>query len=324
MEKIQIQEAEKQLKRALLMMKYDTSKTLTENEEKILSEQTFTSVAKDTLKGAAAGAPFFLPYGAMVGAIIGFTSSFFGNPRSDTAKKLFDGCKSDKSTPTLDNATLRQIADDLNDAIEGLGTNEDKIKSSFSAIPTIPDLCGVIKQYQFHGDLWKDLMGDLENQGEWKDYVMAPLRPALDKSNEIKIEDNKCKEGEFYNDKTKKCEPVTKTSDPNKKTSTGTSKYKMCSAPPFNLYCKNDEYIKKVQGCLGIKDDGYLGPLTQQALKNVGVGLPLTQDGIDKVCSQSNTTQTKTQKNPYAGWEPNEPESGDTTGNKQDDDKAEG
>ena len=285
MEKKLIQESEEQLKRVLLMMKYDSSKTLTENEETIkldMEEQTLASVTKDTLKGAAVGA-IAGPKGMVVGAIVGLVSSFFGNPRSDTAKKLFEGCKTDKSTPTLDTATLRQIADNLNSAIEGFGTNEEKIKESFSTIPTIPDLCGVIKQYEFHGDLWKDLMGDLENQGEWKDYVMAPLRPALSKSEEIKIEDNKCKPGEVYNDKTKKCEP-------SKKTSTGTSKYKMCSAPPFNLYCKNDDLIKKVQGCLGIKADGYLGTLTQQALKNVGVQLPLTQDGINKVCKSSEPT----------------------------------
>lgn len=298
MEKKLIQEAEEQLKRALLMMKYDSSKTLTENEETIkldMEEQTLASVTKDTLKGAAigavAGAGLVSIPGAIVGGVIGLVSSFFGNPRSDTAKKLFEGCKTDKSTPTLDTATLRQIADDLNSAIEGFGTNEEKIKESFSAIPTIPDLCGVIKQYEFHGDLWKDLMGDLENQGEWKDYVMAPLRPALSKSEEIKTEDNKCKPGEVYNDKTKKCEP-------SKKTSTGTSKYKMCSAPPFNLYCKNDDLIKKAQGCLGIKADGYLGTLTQQALSNVGVQLPLTQDGINKVCAQQTNSSTPEQPEP--------------------------
>lgn len=76
----------------------------------------------------------------------------------------------------------------------------------------------------------------------------------------------------------------------------GTSQYTYCQTPPFNLYCKN-ELIKKAQGCLGIKADGALGPLTQQALGNVGIQLPLTQDGIDKVCKspQSNTTTTTTQ-----------------------------
>lgn len=291
MEKKIIQEAEEQLKRALLMMKYDTSKTLSENKEQI-QEQTFTSVVKDTAKGAVAGIYPFGPNGMIIGATVGLVSSFFGNPRSDTAKKLFDGCKTDKSTPTLDSATLRQIADDLNDAIEGLGTDEDKIKSSFSAIPTIPDLCGVVKQYEFHGDLWKDLMGDLENQGEWKDYVMAPLRPAMDKSNEIQNKQQDCKEGEVYNEKTQNCESA-------KKTGSGSSQYKLCSNPPFALYCKN-ESIKKVQNCLGVKADGFLGPMTQTALKNVGVQLPLDQTGIDKACksSQSVTPTPSVQPTP--------------------------
>ena len=161
-------------------------------------------------------------------------------------------------------------------------------------------------------------MGDLENQGEWKDYVLAPLRPAMDKSNEIQNKQRDCKEGEVYNEKTQKCESA-------KKTGSGSSQYTFCPKPPFELYCKN-ESIKKVQNCLGVKADGYLGPITQTALKNVEVQLPLDQTGIDKACksSQSGTQQT-TANNPYSNWTSEEPEVGESPStNKPENDNTEG
>lgn len=104
------------------------------------------------------------------------------------------------------------------------------------------------------------------------------------------------------------------------------SQFKLCSNLPFALYCKNDTYIKPVQRCLGIKDDGYLGPMTQTALKNVGVELPLDQTGIAKACksSQSGTQQT-TADNPYSNWTSEEPEVGESPStNKPENDNTEG
>lgn len=90
----------------------------------------------------------------------------------------------------------------------------------------------------------------------------------------------------------------TKIEDTDEPVDNGSSQYKLCSNPPFDLYCKND-LIKKVQGCLGVKADGYLGPITQTALKNVGVELPLNQAGIDKACKSSQSvTPTPEQPTP--------------------------
>lgn len=63
------------------------------------------------------------------------------------------------------------------------------------------------------------------------------------------------------------------------------SKYVQCSETlPIKMFCKNST-ITRVQGCLGIKQDGAFGPLTSQALVAKGAdGSLITQASIDKVC----------------------------------------
>lgn len=60
------------------------------------------------------------------------------------------------------------------------------------------------------------------------------------------------------------------------------SKYKVCTKFPYELYCKSED-IRKVQQCLGTKDDSYLGPKTENALKANGYSLPLTKEMYDKI-----------------------------------------
>jgi hypothetical protein len=65
----------------------------------------------------------------------------------------------------------------------------------------------------------------------------------------------------------------------------GGGQYKQCPETlPIAMYCKNST-VSRVQGCLGIKQDGAFGPLTSQGLVAKGIdGQSITQATIDKVC----------------------------------------
>jgi hypothetical protein len=66
------------------------------------------------------------------------------------------------------------------------------------------------------------------------------------------------------------------------------SRYKQCSENlPISMYCKNST-IARVQGCLGINQDGAFGPKTSAALVAKGAdGSSITQATISKVCGGS-------------------------------------
>jgi len=194
MKKVNLQEGNEALKRALLLMNYDLEKTLSENKEvvKPLEEQSWSQITKGAATGAATGAAVgatalgagAIP-GAIIGGLVGAVSAAIGNPKMDQVKKLFQACKTEKTKPTLSTDQLDTISDTLNNAIEGLGTDEDAIADALRQIPTIPDLCALIKAYEYHGDLFSDLDGDLDSDYEWKQYVVIPLRNAIRKSQEI-------------------------------------------------------------------------------------------------------------------------------------------
>jgi len=91
----------------------------------------------------------------------------------------------------------------------------------------------------------------------------------------------------------------------------GTSRYKVCNNFPYELYCKS-EVIRKVQQCLGTKDDSLLGPATENALKANDYSLPLTKEMYDKIvekCTGGQQTQVTT--NPLDGEQSLETETGE-------------
>jgi len=65
----------------------------------------------------------------------------------------------------------------------------------------------------------------------------------------------------------------------------GGSRYKQCAETfPIAMYCKNST-IARVQGCIGVTQDGAFGPKTSSALVAKGVdGSSITQASVDKVC----------------------------------------
>jgi hypothetical protein len=84
----------------------------------------------------------------------------------------------------MSRATLNGIADGINAAVNGMGTDEDAIKSNLQKITTIPDLCAMSNTYKTrHGEsLFAAIDGDIDSEGEWKKYVFLPLLDAYQNS----------------------------------------------------------------------------------------------------------------------------------------------
>jgi hypothetical protein len=92
---------------------------------------------------------------------------------------------------------------------------------------------------------------------------------------DLKASTQKCTPPLVFNPTNGKCEMA-------KKGGNGTSKYIVCNDFPYKLNCKS-EVIRKVQQCLGTKDDSLLGTATENALKANGYSLPLTKEMYDKI-----------------------------------------
>jgi hypothetical protein len=159
----------------------------------VISEQDWGYVAGSAAAGAVAGAAF-MGIGAVPGAIIGGATALIGgllqsSSSSDGAKKILQACRNKQTVGPASQSRqqLNAIADGLNAAIEGTGTDEDAIKANLQKITTIPDLCAMSNIYQTrHGEsLWDALDGDIDEQSEWKTYVYLPLLDAYENSVEL-------------------------------------------------------------------------------------------------------------------------------------------
>lgn len=62
------------------------------------------------------------------------------------------------------------------------------------------------------------------------------------------------------------------------------SKYHDCPTGPYTQGCKS-EVIRKVQGCIGVKDDSLFGPKTQEALVSKGFKNGFTDADVTKLCT---------------------------------------
>jgi uncharacterized membrane protein YhiD involved in acid resistance len=350
-----IQEAEEQLKRVLLMMKYDSSKTLSENKEQILEDDYGTAAAVGVGGGAALGAGAValgsqsVPVAVAVGSTFGPTAAAIGSTlgiglaggaavlggavglavlplaywiiRKDTGsansvKELLQMCSTNPNIKKLErklsDTQIRDLSDKINDAINystggfiPAGTDEESLYSAFNSVSegTAADICALNDKYKTsYGDLYEDLDSDIDSPDEWK-KIYRPLRNCVEDSLLKVKEENKCPEGQIINPKTNKCEPL-------KKGGNGTSKYKVCNNFPYGLYCKS-EVIRKVQQCLGTKDDSLLGPATENALKANGYSLPLTKEMYDKIVATCGGGGTQSPKPSQPELEQPTPEDGE-------------
>ena len=294
------------LERIKLMMKYDMSKTLNENKE-VISEQYTAPAVAAAATGAAIGggtmaatAASTFGYSVIVpvmsalgvgataaGAIVGGAAALAVLPlvywlvTKDTGankvKKMFEMCSSEgakiaKLPRKMDDATFRDMSDNIDDAINDTtfgikgGTDEEKLFAQFQRLQdgTASDFCAFVKYYNSHsdsGDLFDDLDSDIDAEDEWK-QIYRPIRNCVEDSLlTIKEEDPKVTGG------------------------TKTKKYKVCSGT-YTQGCYS-EVIKKVQGCLGgLVADGKFGPKTNEKLKEAGFSSGFSDNDVDKICNK--------------------------------------
>lgn len=309
------------LERVKLMMKYDMSKTLNENKE-IIKEQYVapTVVAGATGAGLGAGAvaaststagasvivPVMSALGVgatAAGAIVGGAAAIAVLPlvywliTKDTGankvKKMFEMCSSDASkiaklTRKMQDAELRSISDDIEDAIindsfgfQG-GTDEEKLFGAFKKLEsgTASDFCALVSLYNKNsdsGDLFDDLDSDIDAESEWK-QIYRPIRNCVEDSL-LTIKDEAPKDNTKTGGGTGG--GAGKTGGTNWKTD--------CTI--YSMGCKSD-VIAKVQGCLGgLVIDGKYGKKTDAKLKEIGYNSFKDED-VDKICNKQTVEPT--------------------------------
>jgi hypothetical protein len=173
---------------------YLSEQSLSDQE---LDETDWGSIATGAQVGAAAGAVAGVGFGvvgaipgALIGGAIGMATAIFngGTYSYEGVTRILQVCKSkEMGKPLMSRQELSSIADGVNTAIDGMGTDEDAIKSNLSKIKSIPDLCGLVTIYQTrHGEsLFEALDDDIDSESEWKNNVYLPLLDAYENSKEL-------------------------------------------------------------------------------------------------------------------------------------------
>jgi hypothetical protein len=331
MEKKLIHEAEEQLKRTLLMMKYDTSKTLNENKEVI------NEIAPIAIPAFTIAVPWLWAAGTATVAGIGtWIYNVQGGGDSFTkTKTFFEGCNTHFKNlkPTIDESKHRDAASQIYNAIKGMGTNEDAIREALMSMPTVADLCQMYKFYQqTYGDLYDDLDSDIDGEDftqyvwsamagqiadaqenlkeeqnkvedPWKNYPCVPTHPGVEKKVSNGATVYEINGVTYFGNGRKKSNGKMSSytcSDP--PFNTTQQSYTYCKGPEFNLYCKNEK-IKQLQACLGMDlkyQTGNFGPITSRNLTNIGYkDNKITSDQIDRICKRTNNTSTITPATQY-------------------------
>jgi hypothetical protein len=209
---------------------------------------------------ALAAAPWLIGGAAAAGLLYWMYDSINnGMPTAAKVKAFLDACSSkDKNLKQIkSDSEIVSAAEKINASIEGLGTDEDAIKSAISSMGNVADLCALKEKYDArYGSLYEDLDGDIDGT-DWKTYVWAPMQTIIEKS-------------------AKQIEPIVDEckTNPNKPGCKGGggggggTKYKSCSGT-YTINCKADA-ISTVQACIGLNPDGKFGPKTAAKLKELG------------------------------------------------------
>lgn len=325
---------EEELKRALLMMKYDSRKTLSEN----IDEQLGTAAAVGAGTGAAIGA-------ASTGAVGGYTAlgstafavgSALGvgaaasmaivgglaglalvplaywlitkDRGAERIKNIFQMCNTEgakiaKLERKIDDKTIRSLSDQIYDATEGLGTNEESLFGAFESLRsgTAADACALVNRFnREHGDLFEWLDDDIDASSEW-DRIYRPFRDCVEdtllsiKDDQVQtspddqLSQNAIKCGWVKSDGSADVDGYKKSGWKCPKSGkggggTGGGSYKNCTGT-YTQGCKSN-VISQVQTCLGLKADGKFGPNTQKALVAKGYTNGFKDSDVDKICGK--------------------------------------
>jgi len=145
--------------------------------QRVIQEQT----EPKTLYNAATG---ILPTGASAGALSGILSIINGGgPASQKVKTIVSKCSTSNYPIT---ARTNKIADNVYNAIAGLGTDESAVYRALRTPTTLDEFCGVVKSYKssYSQDLYSALDGDFDSESEWV-QIMRPLRDVSLKSQQL-------------------------------------------------------------------------------------------------------------------------------------------
>ena len=136
-------------------------------------------------EGAAIGAMTFGPIGAVVGAIGGGIYGYLGTASGNNyeiAKKTLKMCRTEKKTftqPKKSQQRLMAIAGDIRKALSGYGwTNLEDLQRAIASCDNIVDFCYMSYIYNDINaeTLWNALDGDIDDDREWGEYVVKPLK----------------------------------------------------------------------------------------------------------------------------------------------------
>ena len=301
-----ISEGKEALERALLLMKYDSKKTLTENKQAIFEQTAGDLSDPTTLVGGAGGAilgatvagggiaaataagatlgSVFPIVGPAVGAVAGLGlgvllnwSANYDNG-ADGFKKIMSACSAagaSKLVPQLSKSDIRSIAYAIEDSKGTWDDDEKTIAAELQKIPTIADLCAV--NMKITGGLVQFLDNLTDSPDEWKMFT-RPLAGMIEDTEIMLTPEEQEKAGVTAKDGKKG----------GGSSAANTMGYKLCTGK-YVKGCKSPR-IKELQICLGTaytgKNDIYFGDLTQAALKANGYESGVTDADIDKICQK--------------------------------------
>ncbi len=296
-----ISEGKEALERALLLMKYDSKKTLTENKQAIFEQpESLTNLGSVGLgavgagtgfvagsavaAGAAMGTTVFPVVGTAVGALLGLGLGALGywisnkDRGADGFKQIMEGCNTKaytKLVPQLSKSEVRSIAYSIEDSKGTWNDDEDMIIAELQKIPTVADLCAV--SMKIPGGLYKFLDDLTDDPAEWK-LFSRPITGMIEDTEVALTPTEQEKAGVAAKDGKKG----------GGSSAANTMGYKLCSGK-YVKGCKSPR-IKELQNCLGTsytgKNDIYFGDLTQAALKANGYENGVTDADIDKICNK--------------------------------------
>lgn len=284
---------EEELKRALLMMKYDNKKTLTENVQDVEGSQTINEVAWFVPAAWGVG-KWLLATTIATGAVAGISSwidSVTGGGDSfDKTKIFFEGCSTTlkKMKPNNSPQEIKSAADMIwtnsagQDWYQGFGaSNEESIKKALDSMETIADLCAL--NAEFYNTYSRDLFEVLDSEIDGDDFTTYVWAPISRKAEQAK-EDLEQVETQQQNTTTDTTTTTTDTTtDTTVMPSPSLGKYKECSGS-YTRGCFSEK-VREVQTCLGLVPDGKYGPKTQAALERAGYLDGFKDSDVDKICS---------------------------------------
>jgi hypothetical protein len=229
-----------------------------------------TGGAAASLGSLGAAATVALPWiaGAAVVGGLGYwlyDSINNGMPTAAKVESFLNSCSTQSKNlkQVASDSEIVSAAEKINAAIEGVGTNEDDIKSAIESMGNVADLCALKTKYDArYGSLYEDLDSDIDGT-DWKTYVWAPMQTIIEKSAE-KLEEVKPIKGGGGS-------------------GSGSGGYKACKGT-YSKGCISD-VISTVQSCVGLVTDGKYGPKTDAKLKELGYN-SFSDADVDKICNK--------------------------------------